>query len=219
MGIGGAISNLLSLGAKLLPAVNASAQTLLSSSLPPVDQNHQIEAELERLMRLLERIRATLYDAEQREIKDLLIKLWLKELKGVAYDAEDVLGEYHYELLRAQVETRDASPPDSHKRKLIQVRYGMLDHIKQIRSRFDEIVNDQIALQLSEGDGPRRCNNELQVAPSSHFVIDSNIFGREREKKKLIDLLSSECDVVSVVTIVGMGTLEKLPLHNLPIMI
>ncbi|KAF3341900.1 hypothetical protein FCM35_KLT00538 [Carex littledalei] len=74
MGLGGAISNLLSLGNKLLPSVKASAG----------DQNHQIEAELERLMRMLERIKATLYDAEQREIRDLSVKLWLKELKRVA---------------------------------------------------------------------------------------------------------------------------------------
>jgi hypothetical protein len=72
-------------------------------------------------MRMLERIKTTLYDAEQRGITDSSVKLWLKELKGVAYEAEDVLGEYHYEVLRAQVEARDTSPPDSSKRKLIQV--------------------------------------------------------------------------------------------------
>ena len=123
MGLGGTISNLLSLGAKLLPAVVASAQVPSSSSSPAVDQNHQIEAELKKLMRMLERINVTLYDAEQREITDLSVKLWLKELKGVVYDAEDVLDQYHYEVLRAQVEARDASPPDSRKRKLIQVTY------------------------------------------------------------------------------------------------
>ena len=121
MDLRGAISNLLSLGAKLLPTVVASVQAPSSSTSPSVDQNHQIEAELKKLMRMLERIKATLYDAEQREITDSSVKLWLKELRGVVYDAEDVLDEYHYEVLRAQVEARDASPPESRKRKLIQV--------------------------------------------------------------------------------------------------
>ena len=116
------INNLLSLlGTKMLPSVIASAQAPSSSKCPPADQNHQVEAELKKLMEMLERIKATLYDAEQREIRDESVKLWLKELKGVAYDAEDVLGEYHYEVLRAEVEARDASPQDSCKRKLIQV--------------------------------------------------------------------------------------------------
>ncbi|XP_078158063.1 putative disease resistance RPP13-like protein 1 [Carex rostrata] len=215
MGLGGVISNLLSLGDKLLPTVIASAQSSSSSSSPGVDQNHQIEVELKKLMRMLERIKATLYDAEQREITDSSVKLWLKELKSVAYDAEDVLGEYHYEVLRAQVEERDASPQDSHKGKLIQVPNGILNDIQQIRSRFDEITNDRIALQLSEGDGPKRCNNELQRAPISHFVVQANIIGREREKEKLIELLSSERDVVSVVAIVGMGGIGKTTLAQL----
>ncbi|XP_078158976.1 putative disease resistance protein RGA3 isoform X2 [Carex rostrata] len=209
MGLGGVISNLLSLGAKLLPSVIASAQAASSSSSPAVDQNHQIEAELQKLMRILERIKATLYDAEQREITDLAVKLWLKELKGVVHDAEDVLGEYHYEVLHAQVEARNALPPDSCKRNLIQVPCGMLDQIQKIRGQFDEIAHDRIALQLTEGDGPKRCNSDLQIAPTSHMVVQSNIFGREREKEKLIDLLLSNCDVVSVVTIVGTGGIGK----------
>ncbi|XP_078158080.1 putative disease resistance protein RGA1 [Carex rostrata] len=212
MGLGGVINNLLT---KLLPSVIASAQAPSSSNCPPADQNHQVEAELKKLKGMLERIKATLYDVEQREIRDKSVKLWLKELNGVAYDAEDVLGQYHYEVLQAEVEARDSSSQDSRKRKLIQVPYGMLDQIQQIRSRFDEIMKDRIALQLSEGDGPMRYNNELQIAPTSHFVVESNIFGRESEKEKLIEVLSSERDVVSVVAIVGMGGIGKTTLAQL----
>ncbi|XP_078158082.1 uncharacterized protein LOC144553755 [Carex rostrata] len=212
MGLRGVINNLLT---KLLPSVIASAQAPSSSNCPPADQNHQVEAELKKLQGMLERIKATLYDAEQREIRDKSVKLWLKELNGVAYDAEDVLGEYHYEVLQAEVEARDASSQDSRKRKLIQVPYGMLGQIQQIRSRFDEIMEHRIALQLSEGDGPMRCNNELQIAPVGPFVVESNIFGRESEKEKLIEVLSSERNVVSVVTIVGMGGIGKTTLAQL----
>jgi hypothetical protein len=91
----------------------------------------------------------------------------------------------------------------------------MLDQIQQIRSRFDEITKDRIALQLSEGDGPMRCNNELQIAPAGPFVVESNIFGRDSEKEKLIEVLTSEHDVVSVVTIVGMGGIGKTTLAQL----
>jgi Rx N-terminal domain len=77
---------------------------------------------LEEMMRTLERIKTTLYDAEEREIKDRSVKLWLKDLKRVAYDAEDVLSEYRYEATRVQVEARKASQASgSHKRKQMEV--------------------------------------------------------------------------------------------------
>ncbi|KAJ4776689.1 Disease resistance protein (CC-NBS-LRR class) family [Rhynchospora pubera] len=204
MGIGGVISSLLSLGGQLIPAVSAS---LLSPSSPPLECD-QIEVELKQLMRLLERIKATLYDAEEREIRDLSVKLWLKELEGVAYHAEDVLDEYHYEILRAQVEATDGR----------QVPDGMLYQIKQIRSKFSEIEKDRLALRLTDEDGPRRCNSDLQIAPTSHFVLESEIIGREMEKEQLIDILSSESDdgkIVSVVTIVGTGGIGKTTLAQL----
>ena len=122
MGLGGAISNLLSLGAKLLPAVVASAQVPSSSSSSSVQENHQIKAELGKMMSMLERIKATLYDAEEREIRDRSVKLWLKELKKVAYDAENVLSEYQYEVKRVQIQARkDSESSGFHKRKKMEV--------------------------------------------------------------------------------------------------
>ena len=77
---------------------------------------------MKRLMRTLKWIKDTLYDAEEREIRDHSVKLWLKELKQVAYDAEDVLGEYQYEVIRVQVEARNASEASGpHKRKHMEV--------------------------------------------------------------------------------------------------
>ncbi|KAJ3701339.1 hypothetical protein LUZ61_005044 [Rhynchospora tenuis] len=215
MELGRVISNLLSLGTKLLPAINEFSQQVPSSSSSPAE-SHQIKTELKKLMSLLERIKATLYDAEEREIRDLSVKLWFKELREVAYDAEDVLDEYNYEILRAQVEEQDASPSNSRKRK--QIQDGLLDQIQQIRNKFSEIAKDREALQLLEEYGPRRCNNDSQIVPTSHFVIESDIIGREREKKELIDLLSFESQdhkIISVVTIVGTGGIGKTTLAQL----
>ncbi|KAJ4765878.1 hypothetical protein LUZ62_076253 [Rhynchospora pubera] len=89
---------------------------------------------------------------------------------------------------------------------------------KLIRSTFAKITEDRIALQLSEDDGPRRCSSDMQIVPTSHFVVKSGIIGREREKKKLINLLSSESNdgnIISVVTIVGAGGIGKTTLAQL----
>ncbi len=36
-------------------------------------------------------------------MQDNYVKLWLKELKDLARDAEDVLNDYRYELLQCQI--------------------------------------------------------------------------------------------------------------------
>jgi hypothetical protein len=61
---------------------------------------------VERLERLLRRIQATLDDAGEREVRDCSVKLWMEELMDLARDAEDVLDDHRYELLRRQVQER-----------------------------------------------------------------------------------------------------------------
>ncbi|KAJ3682540.1 hypothetical protein LUZ60_015113 [Juncus effusus] len=209
--LGAVISNISSLAAKLLPGSS-------SSSSSPSDEGHAIEKELHKLMKTLERIKATLHDAEEREIRDRSVKLWLKELKEVAYVAEDALDEYQYEVLRAEVESRGDSAESSRKRKKLQLPDDLADRIKETMNRFDEIAKDRVALQLREEDGPRRCNDEMRFTPTSHMVVESNIFGRENDKEELINLLCSDSnngDVISVVTIVGMGGLGKTTVAQL----
>ncbi|WVZ53332.1 hypothetical protein U9M48_004294 [Paspalum notatum var. saurae] len=61
--------------------------------------------ELRKLERTMRRIRATLHDAEEHwNIREESAKLRLKELKEVAYDIEDVVDEYEYEVNRCKIE-------------------------------------------------------------------------------------------------------------------
>lgn len=56
------------------------------------------------MQRLLRRIQATLDDAGEREIRDRSVKLWVAEITVVARDAEDLLEDYRYELIRRRVQ-------------------------------------------------------------------------------------------------------------------
>ncbi|KAJ3672241.1 hypothetical protein LUZ60_006962 [Juncus effusus] len=170
-------------------------------------------------MKTLRRIKATLHDAEEREIIEESVKLWLHELKQVAYAAEDVLDEYQYEVLRAEVESRGDSAKSSDKEKKLELPDGLADWIKETMNRFDEIVKDRVALQLREDDGPTGRNDKMHITPTSHMVVESNIIGRENEKEELINLLCSDSNndgnAISVVSIVGMGGLGKTTLTQL----
>ncbi|XP_078152610.1 putative disease resistance protein RGA1 [Carex rostrata] len=223
--VGNLITSLLSLATNLLPSITASAHAPSSSSSSSNNSERgrarAIEEDLERLMRTLKRIKATLYDAEEREIRDCSVKLWLKELRKVAYDANDVLSEYQYEVTRVQVEARKASEASGlHKREQIEdivpIPDGIVDRLNKIRSRFDEIAKDREALQLSESDGVRRPNNKHLRPPTGHMVDEASIFGRKDEVEKVIELLLSKKEKsFSVISIIGKGGLGKTTIAQL----
>ena len=52
-------------------------------------------------------IRAVLTDAERRQVGEESARLWMRRLKNAAYDVDDVLDEFAYEILRRKIEIRN----------------------------------------------------------------------------------------------------------------
>ncbi|KAJ4954146.1 hypothetical protein NE237_030978 [Protea cynaroides] len=145
-------------------------------------------------------ILAVLKDAEIRQEKDKLISLWLKRLKDLAYEVDNVLDEFSFEWLILTQQSNSISSKMAHK-------------IKDINEKIDKIEKDMKMFNFKVGDVNDHFKNDLDRETNAR-LDNSQIFGREKEKSMLIDTLigSSNKEFLSVIPIVGIGSLGKITL-------
>ncbi|KAL0929104.1 hypothetical protein M5K25_001045 [Dendrobium thyrsiflorum] len=213
-----------------------------SSSVEPTQGNALDD--FQRIMRMLPRIEAVLEDAEEREIQDRSVKLWLTELRLLAYDIDDVIDEYEYDVLAAHMKAR-ATEESYHRGKrkrgdderhdhdeqveglntlassssqVPAISDGMVEKLREIRERFDEIERDRKGLRLREEDGVRRTVSAQNSRLTSSLVDESSIIGRESEREEIVKLLLSNLQVsnkITIIPVVGMGGVGKTTLAQL----
>ncbi|KAG6499843.1 putative disease resistance RPP13-like protein 1 [Zingiber officinale] len=189
----------------------ASPSTISSSSSSP---HNTIEQEMSKLTETMRRIQAKLDDSEEENcVKSHSEELWLSELKGIAYDAEDVVEEYEYEVLRSKQLHENNS--GAHEDELA-------NKAAEIRKRFDEITKEWKLLKLPKNAGKRKRSPVLldMNRETGSLVVESDVLGREEEKDMLVKWLLSEDDDttgngVSVIAVIGMGGLGKTTLAQL----
>ncbi|KAF6139625.1 hypothetical protein GIB67_033941 [Kingdonia uniflora] len=93
--------------------------------------------DVQELHDTFDKIRDVLDDAEKRHVKNVLLNLekneikkapesaWLEKLKGVSYEMEDVLNEWHTKILKSKIAADESSAPDdAGKKKFIVSEEG-----------------------------------------------------------------------------------------------
>ncbi|KAL4601116.1 hypothetical protein ACB092_11G249000 [Castanea dentata] len=199
---------------------------LASSDLLKIFEQEKLHADLKKWRTTLLKIRAVLDDAEEKQMTSRLAKIWLVELEDLAHDADDILDEFATEVLRRKL---NAEPRTSKVRKFIPAccvgfnpssvmfNANMRSKIEDIDTRLQNIVTDMNGLGLIESTG-RRTRTTRSWVPTTSLVNEGHVYGRDEDKKALIDLLLSHelSDAqLSVIPIVGIGGLGKTTLVQL----
>ncbi|XP_021801923.1 putative disease resistance protein RGA3 isoform X2 [Prunus avium] len=177
------------------------------------------KGELARLGDSLSLMQNILRDAaEQPTDRDHAFKDWVKKLKDIAQDADDVLDEFQYEVLRRKLELQNHM-----KKKVlnffsisnpIAFRLKMARKIKNINQLLAELESRAtlIGLVAKQKDAtPQAMVNRETV---SSFDTDEKFFGREELLSDIVKTLinSNNQENLSVMPIVGMPGLGKTTL-------
>ncbi|GFZ08442.1 hypothetical protein Acr_20g0002500 [Actinidia rufa] len=79
-------------------------QQLANPMVEEFGLHYNVQTQLKKLSRLLTRARSVISDAHHRQITDDSVRVWLRDLKDAAYDADNILDEMSTRVLLSKLQ-------------------------------------------------------------------------------------------------------------------
>ncbi|XP_057511060.1 putative disease resistance RPP13-like protein 1 isoform X3 [Actinidia eriantha] len=195
---------------------------LASSEMLNFFRQEGIHIRVRKWRKTLLEIHAVLDDAEEKQITSKLVNLWLEELQDLAYDLDDLLDEFFTEALRYKLIEKSQSRTnkfkvliptccmrfnpggaifDSNKSKVNDITTKLQDLSKQISTLGLHVVNIS-----------RTPIQDRERPPTTSKTCERRIYGRDKSKREILNLLRMEESDLGIIPITGMGGIGKTTL-------
>ncbi|KAL0431292.1 UNVERIFIED_CONTAM: Disease resistance protein RGA2 [Sesamum radiatum] len=135
-------------------------------------------------------IQAFLNDASKRQVEEEAAKLWLKDLESIAYEADNLLDEFNYEIVRRKVEIKNQM-----KRKVcffcfsnpVLFRSKLAHKIKNLNMKLKKANDEAVATHLQQS--LKSATFVPPVTETDSMTVDPIVVGREKDVSMIVDML------------------------------
>lgn len=165
-------------------------------------REEQLDSEVNKWKKILMKIYAVLHDAEEKQMTNPQVKMWLQDLRDLTYDVEDILDDFATQALHRSFIADQSRPPTGTVRSIFSSlstslalsattwsNLSMGSKIEDITARLQDISAQKKNLDLRDVSAGWSGRKRLQRLPSTSLVIESRVYGRETDKAAILDML------------------------------
>ncbi|KAK8633203.1 hypothetical protein V6N13_014051 [Hibiscus sabdariffa] len=199
-----------------LSAVSSAVQTIGNLVAQEAIYLWGVEEQVACLQTELKWMQSFLRKADAIQSGDETIRLWVAEIRELAYDAEDVIEDFALRI----GSRRRGGLSNCIKRSACILKDGWMLHntrskIEKILTGFTDLVRRLQAYgikELREEDGASTSAERREWRQPYPHIIDDSIVGLDTAIKELVSVIVDEESESRVVSICGMGGLGKTTL-------